>query len=102
MLYEVITIANINTEDRDYLINSYIESTQTILSRYRSLRNILTVPSVNKELFDIYVLGDEFMSNIVEQHSYLIADKLRRKHPQIYLACKNKLLDLIRSEVSYT
>lgn len=94
-------IANIDTEDRDYIINSYLESTQIILGRYRSLRNILTVPSVHKDLFDIYVLGDEFMSNIAEQHTYLIADKLKRKYPLIYQSCQTKLLDLIRSGVSY-
>ena len=94
-------IRNINTEDRDYLISSFLSNARSILSNYRGLRNIITVPTVDKQYFTLFLLGDEFMSNQVEQHTYLLADELRKKHPLIYSTAKASLLDLIRSETDY-
>ena len=59
-------IRNIATEDRDYLISDYLQSSRNILSNYRCLRRIIAVPTVTKELFALYLLGDEFMSNLIE------------------------------------
>jgi len=94
-------IRNIDTEDRDYLISSYLSNARSILSNYRGLRNIITVPTVDKKYFTLFLLGDEFMSNQVEQHTYLLADELRKKYPLIYKTAKVSLLDLIRSETEY-
>ena len=77
-------IRNIETEDRDYLISSYLQSSHEILFNYRSLRHIIAVPTVSRELFSLYLLGDEFMSNLIEQHTFLLADEIRKLYPGLY------------------
>jgi len=94
-------IRNIETEDRDYLISSYIENSYNLLANYRDLRHIIAVPTISRELFSLYLLGDEFMSNLIEQNTFLLADELGRKHPEVYESAGKQLLDLIRSETDY-
>jgi len=94
-------IRNIETEDRDYLISNYLQSSREILSNYRSLRHIIAVPTVRRELFSLYILGDEFMSNLIEQHTFLLADEIRKNHPELYRQTGPMLTELIRGEVEY-
>jgi hypothetical protein len=94
-------IRNINTEDRDFLISNYIDNIKSILANYRSIRQIIAVPTVSNDLFSLYLLGDEFMSNLIEQHTLLLADDLHRKFPEVYDKTGSSLLDLIRSETGY-
>jgi hypothetical protein len=94
-------IRNIETEDRDYLISSYLQSSHDILSNYRSLRHIIAVPTVSRELFSLYLLGDEFMSNLIEQHTFLLADEIRKLNPALYAANVHLLTELISGEIAY-
>jgi hypothetical protein len=94
-------IRNMETEDRDYLISNYLQSSQGILSNYRSLRHIIAVPTVTGELFSLYLLGDEFMSNLIEQHTFMLADEIRKLYPGLYGQIGHMLTQLISSEVEY-
>lgn len=94
-------IRNMETEDRDYLISNYLQSSQGILSNYRSLRHIIAVPTVTGELFSLYLLGDEFMSNLIEQHTFMLADEIRKLYPGLYGQTGHMLTQLISSEVEY-
>ncbi len=95
------TIRNIETEDRDYLISNYLQSSRDILSNYRSLRHIIAVPTVSRELFSLYLIGDEFMSNLIEQHTFLMADEIRKLFPELYNQISPMLMEHIRSETEY-
>lgn len=94
-------VRNIGTEDRDYLISIYLQSSRDILSNYRSLRQIIAVPTVSRELFSLYLLGDEFMSNLIEQHTFLLADEIRKICPELFTRSGHMFTDLIRGEVEY-
>ncbi len=94
-------IRNVLTEDREYLISSYLQNTRSIISNYRGLRHIISVPTVSMELFNIFLLGDEFMSNLVEQHTFILADDLKKGYPDVYKETGSRLLELIRSETDY-
>jgi hypothetical protein len=94
-------IRNIATEDREYLISDYLQSSRSILSSYRNLRRIIAVPTVTGELFSLYLLGDEFMSNLIEQQTFILADELRKSFPEIYNLRGQGLTDLIRDENDY-
>ena len=95
------TIRNIETEDRDYLITNYLQSSRDILLNYRSLRQIIAVPTVSRDLFSLYLLGDEFMSNLIEQHTFMLADEIRRLYPELYTQTGPMLTELIHGEVEY-
>ena len=94
-------IRNIETEDRDYLISNYLRSSRDILANYRSLRHIIAVPTVSGELFSLYLLGDEFISNLIEQHTFLLADEIRKLFPELSRQTGPMLVDLIRGEIDY-
>jgi hypothetical protein len=94
-------VRNIETEDRDYLISNYLQSSRNILANYRSLRHIIAVPTVIKELFSLYMLGDEFISNLIEQHTFLLADEIRKLFPEISRQTGPMLMELIRGENVY-
>ena len=94
-------IRNILTEDREYLINSYLLNTRSIMSNYRGLRHIIAVPSVSREQFNTFLLGDEFMSNLIEQHTFILTDDLKKRYPDVYKEAGSQLLELVRSETDY-
>jgi len=48
-----------------------------------------------------YLLSDEFMSNLVEQNTFHLLQKLEKKFKQDYETSKEQLFDLIKSEIAY-
>ncbi len=93
-------IQNNHTDDLGYLINSYNENLKKIIWNYRSFRLIINVPTITKEVMDYYLFGDEFMSNLIEQHTFKLLSELESRQ-LIQPVHKQKLLDLIHSEINY-
>ncbi|MDQ1770690.1 hypothetical protein GQR60_05895 [Labilibaculum sp. A4] len=88
-------------EDRQYLIDEYISNVRKIGRHYRDLRRIVNVPTIQKEMFDYYLFGDEFMSNQFEQHSYYLHRGLQKMHHSDFELSKDEILRLVREEVAY-
>jgi len=88
-------------DDRRYLIDAYIENVRTIAQHYRDLRPIVNVPTIQKEMFDYFLFGDEFMSNQFEQHSGYLYRGLRKKYLADFDRSKDEILKLIREEIAY-
>jgi len=87
--------------DRDFLVNSYLLHVNRIARQYRSLRQIINVPSVSDELMDYYLFGDEFMSNLVEEYTFRMIELLKIHHPPVCERKKERLLATINEEKSY-
>jgi len=87
--------------DRDFLIQAYISNVVIIARYYRSLRKIINAPSISNELLDYFLFGDEFMSNLIEYHTFRLIQMLKKSHPHNYERMKTELLDLIREEIVY-
>jgi len=94
-------IRNELADDRQYLIGEYIANVRKIGRRYRDLRRIVNVPTVQKEMFDYFLFGDEFMSNQFEQHSQFLHRGLRKMHHSDFEHSKEEILNLIRDEIAY-
>lgn len=88
-------------DDRRFLIVNYLEDIRTIAKQYRKLRRIVSVSTMQKEMFDYYLFGDEFMSNQFEQHSYYLHRGLKKMHPDDFASNKEDILNLIKEEVAY-
>ncbi len=85
--------------DTNFLIRSYIQDINGIKEKYRKLRRIINVPTVNKKQLNIYLFGDEFMGNLIEKYSFRLMRYLRYKtYNQEY---KTQLLELIKTEIDY-
>ena len=89
------------SDDRRFLIGEYIDNVKAIASHYRDLRRIVNVPTMQKEMYDYYLFGDEFMSNQFEQHSYYLHRGLKKMHATDFENSKDAILNLIRDEVAY-
>ncbi len=88
-------------EDKIYLLNELGDSVERIIERYRNLRRIINASTITRELFNFYLFGDEFMSNVIEQHAFKIIEILdKAKHKDI-AAAKRRILHIIRGEIAY-
>jgi len=88
-------------EDRDRLIGEYLAAVQDITAGYRELQRIIQTPSVDQRTFEIYLFGDEYISLLVEDHTYHLLDALSVNDSGLSSENKKKLLALIDGEVHY-
>ncbi|KIA89862.1 hypothetical protein [Kaistella jeonii] len=89
-----------NQEERDFLIDRYYNSVNTIFEHYRNLKNILTVHSVTIHILKPFYFGDEFMSNLVEKQNYKLLQTLVVGQEKDDLAAQ-KIKNLISKELEY-
>jgi len=98
---EINHILNNGTdEDLLFLVDSYIENVRTIADNYRQLRRLINVSTISKELMNYYLFGDEFLSNLLEQHSFRLLNGLD-KYQTLPENIRERLMDLITAEISY-
>jgi hypothetical protein len=88
-------------DDRQYLIDEYISNVRKIGRHYRDLRRIVNVSTIQKEMFDYYLFGDEFMSSQFEQHSHYLHRGLQKIRHSEFEKSKDDILNLIRDEIAY-
>ncbi len=87
-------------DDIEYLVDSYIANIGIIAENYRQLKRVINVSTISKDLMDYYLFGDEFLSNLIEQHSFKLLDGLEKtgkSSPGIH----TRLMHIITSEVNY-
>ena len=87
-------------EDLEYLVHLYLASIRQIATNFRNLRRIINVPSISKELMNYYFFGDEFLSNLIEQHTFKLIDGLQ-KSLQLTEEIHQQLMGLIHEEITY-
>ncbi len=88
-------------EDREPLCRKYMEDVMKIISIYRELRMVVNAPTVEEKVFNYYLFGDEFISNVIEQHTFRLLDVLRRDHIKVYDAVHDDMVEMIRQESKY-
>jgi hypothetical protein len=93
-----------SNKDKDevvYQLSDYIDHIETISRRYRALNQMIDTPAVNGELGSFYSFGDEFMINVMEQHSFKLLKLVsRNSHPGMD-ELKQRLLQSINREIRY-
>ncbi|HLP04180.1 MAG TPA: hypothetical protein VK152_02005 [Paludibacter sp.] len=63
-------------EDQARLISEFLDHATLILQRYRELAGIIKTPTVEQVVYNYFVYGDEFMSNLIEKELFAMIDKL--------------------------
>ncbi len=89
------------SEDKDFLIENFIDNIEKILKAYRDLRRLINVPTVQKELMNYYFFGDEFMSNVIEQHAFRLLRRIKCSDESENAPSCWQLKDLISKERNY-
>lgn len=88
-------------EDSLVLTDAYVQNTQKIIYHYRTLWQIINVPTVNQKLINYYRFGDEFLSNTIEQHCFRLLSALQAPETAPQTEAAKNLWSLIRSEIKY-
>ncbi|MBE0661499.1 MAG: hypothetical protein IH597_03440 [Bacteroidales bacterium] len=87
-------------DDLAFLIDNYTSNIYKIAENYRNLRRIINVPTVTKEVLNYYLFGDEFMSNLIEQHTFTLISELE-KNTNVKKGSYQQLSSLISKEIAY-
>jgi hypothetical protein len=91
----------VDSQDRERLIGEYLTAVQDITTGYRELQRVIQIPSVDQRTFEIYLFGDEYISLIVEDHTYHLLDGLSTNDSGLRPEDRKKILSLIDDEVHY-
>ncbi|HJF72186.1 MAG TPA: hypothetical protein K8V05_15660 [Butyricimonas virosa] len=92
-----------NTIEKDccYLTRDYITNIRNVVLKFRNLRKVINVSTVPANTLEYFHFGDEFISNVIEQHVNKLQDFLSREHPQDYLVLKKTIQELLKDELNY-
>ena len=89
-------------EAAEYLVDDYVNSAQLVLSKFRSLYQIIDVPTVSDKTRNCFRMSDEFMSHIVvlrTSRMILLLDDYANS--QNLSKIRQKFIDLILDERKY-
>jgi hypothetical protein len=67
-------IANTNKEEHKFIANEYKTNLEQIVKKYRGLHRKLLVATINADILNYFLFGDEFMSNLIEQHAFKVLE----------------------------
>jgi hypothetical protein len=89
-------------EDTAPLLKKFSENIFSISKSYREFRHIINVPTIKDTLLNFYLFGDEFMSNVIEQHAFRLLEFMDSKTgKKVDNSSKKHLIDLINREIAY-
>jgi hypothetical protein len=82
------------------LCQRLIDEATELLKQYRSIQPSIS-QSNNNTLQKAYQYGDEFISNVTEQHFFKLADFLKERHADIWEKIQTDLFNLLDAELRY-
>lgn len=88
-------------EDTGSLIDAFCSNCSNIAARYRDLRHIINAPTITEEQLNYYRFGDEFLSNIIENHLFKLLEGLKNLKGDIPKPWQKKILGLVKAEIQY-
>jgi hypothetical protein len=91
-----------NEEEKDILplCQEIIFNITNLLKQYRSLYCLVNQPNTPLAL-EYFNYANEFISNVTEQHLFLLSDFLKKDHPDIFKTIYLHLFKLLDSELKY-
>jgi len=87
--------------DQAYLCREYVKNTRSITTTFRELRRVINVSTVAPELLNYYRFADEFISNVVEQHTYKLLKAISARPLPLFAPLREELEQLLREELAY-
>lgn len=97
---EVYIIANERDDAKIVeLVDLYIRNVKEIALRYREKWYSLIAPSISKQQQEYFLFGDDFLGNVIEQHSFEIMRVLGKK--PVFEAVRSGLNMLVEEELAH-
>jgi hypothetical protein len=94
-------LKNFIRDDQVFLTEAYCRNVEAIAVRFRNLRRIINVPTVSPGMLNYYLFGDEFLSNLIEQHTFRLIKGLKEAQAGPKKGTFETLGRLIRDEIAY-
>ncbi len=92
---------NFRGQDVKDLVDKYLAGIHDTVAAFRRLRTRVNVPARNKEIFSIFLFGDEYLSLLVEYYTYDLIQVIGRLDFSEKEALNSRLLALIKTELDY-
>ncbi len=90
-----------SVDDKKFLIESYLHNIVNIAKKYRDLNKIINVPVVEKNIFEYFTFGDEFMSNIIELYCFKLLKHIDDLNASFFDKERAESLQIIKDEIEY-
>lgn len=90
-----------DAKDIDTLVNNYYSHTSEVLKKFRSLRALITLPTINEKIFNKYLLTDEYLSLFIDEYSYRLLETLKGKGLKNWDEHKKTILQFVTHEINY-
>ncbi|HPT30875.1 MAG TPA: hypothetical protein PLW67_03505 [Prolixibacteraceae bacterium] len=87
--------------DLEYLVNDYLTQIRKIAGQYRNLYRIINVPTIGKEMMEYFAFGDEFMSNLIEFHTFRLMQGIKKRFPANSAPHLAAISALVQEETNY-
>lgn len=97
---EIAYIIKKSGKDYQHLIDKYQRDVGNVASNYRSLRQLADKPGIRDSVLNYFLFGDEFMSNLIEQHTFKLLEGLKKRR-HLHPGVAEQLMRLIHTEISY-
>ena len=92
---------NSESEDRIRQTELYISYLNRIAAKYRRSEDIIHKPNVPPEAATYFSFGDEYLSSVIELHTYRLLGRLKKRYPDDYARLEMPLMNLIKQEIAY-
>jgi len=85
-----------------YLTDDFVTEVERVIEEYRSMYQLINVPTVSERMRNYYLFGDEIMSHIIDVRGVKILKKIDRMEECAPLAAaRARLVALLANEKSY-
>ena len=88
-------------DDHHALTGEFLTNVEDILSKYKQLAHIIKTPTVTQEVFNYYLFGYEFISNMIEKSLYDAIIKLEKLSPECAASFKPVIFNILKKERQY-
>lgn len=96
---EIINCGDAERQLRD--CHRFIDNIHNVLKNFRSQCDSLNALHLDPKVMEAFCYGDEFMSNVVEKHTFQIRDSIRLSHPEVYQQLEARFKELLLAEHDY-
>lgn len=89
------------TEDREHIIKLGLSNSSEIARKFRALKEIIQVPTIDKRHLVFFNLADEYFSLTLNKYKYRFVFFLEKSNIPNKDVYKKQIVDSIRSEILY-
>ena len=96
-----LVLQNNNQDQRIEAGQAYLDDVTKVVNRFRLLFNKLKDRKIEGKIRQDFGYSDEFLSNILEEYTFRLRDRLRTDFPEEYTMLESRFKEVLLAEKSY-